>query len=299
MRDFQSDFIEANGQRIHVKTAGPDGAPVMVMLHGFPEYWAAWADVAARLADRYRLILPDQRGFNLSSKPEGVEAYETKHMVADLDDLMDTLAPNQTFILCGHDWGASVAYAYAMRHAQRVSHLIIANGVHPICFQKALYAGGPQTDASQYMNVLRTPGIESRMAENGYRRLLNMFEKFSAAPWLNERVKEQYRTVWSQDNAMETMLNWYRSSPMVVPESGSAPKALDITEAMREKYRITMPHLLLWGANDVALLPEANADLDLFCDDLTRVAIDNGSHWLLHERPEVVAAAMLNWLDEG
>ena len=156
---FQSHMIEANRISIHCMVAGPDDAPLMLMLHGFPEYWTAWQQVAAHFTDTHRVVLPDQRGFNLTSKPADGSDYDTKHLVADMIALMDAIAPGRTFVLCGHDWGASVAYALAMRHPERVERLVIANGVHPVCFQKALYAAGPQTRASQYMNVLRAEGV--------------------------------------------------------------------------------------------------------------------------------------------
>ncbi len=296
MISWQSQTFNANGQSIHTMLAGPEEAPVMVMLHGFPEYWAAWKDVAERLAGDWRVVLPDQRGFNLSSKPEGIEAYETKHMVADLDDLIQQVSPNSPIVLCGHDWGASVAYAYAMRHAEKVSHLVIANGVHPVCFQKALLAGGAQTDASQYMNVLRAPESDARMAQNRFEKLLRMFEKFSSAPWLTEEVKENYRQAWGHPGALTAMLNWYRSSPMIVPQSGSAPRPLPITEEMREKYRIRMPHLVLWGLDDTALLPEAREDLKEFCDNLTLGEVEKASHWILHEQPDFVAQQIRTFL---
>ncbi|MGI9356728.1 MAG: alpha/beta fold hydrolase, partial [Rhizobiaceae bacterium] len=178
---------------------------------------------------------------------------------------------------------------HEMRHADRVSHLVIANGVHPVCFQRALLAGGAQTDASQYMNVLRAPESDTRLAANGFEKLLNMFERFSSAPWLTGEVKEAYRAAYGQPGALPAMLNWYRGSPMVVPESGSAPKPLPITPEMQEKYRIRMPHLVLWGLDDVALLPEARADLNSFCDDLTVEEIAGTSHWILHEKPDLVA----------
>ena len=287
--DWQSRTFQANSQSLHTMLAGSEEASIMIMLHGFPEYWAAWKDVAQRLSDTWRVVLPDQRGFNLSSKPEGVKSYDTKHMVADLNDLVQQISPGQQVVLCGHDWGASVAYAYAIRHADRVSHLVIANGVHPVCFQKALLAGGAQTDASQYMNVLRAPESDTRLAANGFEKLLNMFERFSSAPWLTGKVKEAYRAAYGQPGALPAMLNWYRASPMAVPKSGSAPKPLPITPQMREKYRIRMPHLVLWGLDDVALLPEARADLNSFCDDLTVEEIAGTSHWILHEKPNLVA----------
>ncbi len=299
MSVFQSQIVTANGQKIHTMMAGAEDAPVMLMLHGFPEYWHAWSSVAEQLINDFRLILPDQRGFNLSSKPDGVEAYHTKHLVADMIALMDQIAPGKPFILCGHDWGASVAYALAMRHATRVSHLIIANGVHPICFQKALYAGGAQTDGSQYMNVLSAKGSEERLSRDNFAPLLNMFEKFSAAPWLDEKVRDAYCTAWSKEGALPAMLNWYRGSPMVVPKSGTPAKALHITAQMEAKYRISMPHLLLWGMDDVALLPEARADLGRFCDRLEVQEFGNASHWILHEHPAAVAKAIAGFLSQN
>ncbi len=293
---FKSQLFKCNGQTIHAKTAGSDDAPVMLMLHGFPEYWKAWANVAEHLADTYRVVLPDQRGFNLSSQPQEREAYETKHLVADMLSLSDQISPNAPIILCGHDWGASVSYAFAMRHSDRVSKLIIANGVHPMCFQKSLLAGGPQTDASQYMNVLRAEGSEEQLARDNFRPLLNMFEKFSAAPWLTEDVKDEYRSAWAQNNALSAMLNWYRGSPMVVPETGAPPQPFPITPEMEEKYRISMPHLLLWGQQDVALLFEAREDLPKFCNDLTVKETPDASHWILHEKPEWVAKEIHQFL---
>ncbi|MEN0040288.1 MAG: alpha/beta hydrolase [Pseudomonadota bacterium] len=281
--------VKTNGITLNVRIAGPEGAPIMVMLHGFPEYSVAWAAVAEYLADAYQLILPDQRGFGRSDAPEGVDAYNTKHMVADLLGLIDQLAPGHPITLCGHDWGASVAYAFAMRHREYVSKLIIANGVHPICFQKGLYAGGEQTAASQYMTVLRAEGSEDQLAPNGFEKLLGMFRKFSSAPWLTPSIEDAYREAWSGDGRLTAMLNWYRASPMVVPPPDTERVDLQITDDMREKYRIAMPHLLIWGLDDQALRLEARQDLPEFCDDLTVVELEEASHWLLHEKPQEVA----------
>lgn len=287
-----SHFIRANGQDLHCKIGSNDGAPVMLMLHGFPEYWAAWAAVAERLLDQYRIILPDQRGFNLSSKPMAEDDYATKNLVADMLGLLDHLAPHQKVILCGHDWGASVAYALAMRHPQRFSHLIIANGVHPMCFQKGLMAAGPQRAASQYMNVLRATGSEDSLSADNFAKLLRMLEKFSTTTWMDEATREDYRTAWAQPGALSAMLNWYRQSPMVVPELEEPHHAFELTEDMKQRYRISVPHLLLWGQKDTALLDAAREDLPLFCDSLTIREHAKGSHWILHEQPDWVAQEM-------
>ncbi len=296
---FNFKTFACNGQSIHTALAGPDDAPIMLMLHGFPEYWAAWADVAAHLADDYRLVLADQRGFNRSSKPHRVEDYDAKHLVADMVALLDHISPDEPVVLCGHDWGASVAYALAMRHPDRVSRLIIANGVHPICFQRALYGDPVQREASQYMRLLRQPDVADHMAADGFAKTFRMFEKFSSAPWLNTEKRAAYRDAWGHDGAMRTMLHWYSSSPMVVPDMEAPATTLDITDAMRAKYAIAMPHLVIWGMDDTALLPSARADLAQFAPDLSVTELEDASHWLLHERPADIANTILAFLGKS
>ncbi len=286
---LKSETYQANGQTIHAMVGGDENAPVMLMLHGFPEYWASWADVAQHFTQTHRVILPDQRGYNLSSKPEALDAYETKHLVADMHALVEQVSPGQPVIVCGHDWGASVAYALAMRHRECVSRLIIANGVHPICFQKALFAGGPQTAASQYIHLLRGKDVEKHLVANGFAKLLGMLEKFSTASWMDDEKREAYRKAWADPHTVACMVNWYRASPLIVPKSDAPPTPFAITEDMKQRYRITMPHLVLWGENDTALLAESRQDLDQFCDDVSIQTTDNAGHWILHEKPQWVA----------
>ncbi len=293
---LSSQYFDHGDVRLHYMSGGNPQAPLMVFLHGFPEFWIAWEPVFSSFAQDYHLVAPDQRGFNLSSKPEGVASYDTKHMVADLLALIDHLSPDQPIILCGHDWGASVAYAFAMRHGGRVEKLIIANGVHPMCFQKALFAGGAQTKGSQYMNRLREPGMEEAMAANSCKKLFGMLEGFSPAPWLSKDLRARYLDAWTQPGALAAMLNWYKASPMIVPPLDAPAKEIKFDDAQRQKYRIAMPHLLIWGMDDPALLPEARADLPEFCDDLSVVEVEGADHWIIHSHGERVADEMKNFL---
>ncbi len=281
---------------IHYVSTDPMDAPVMLFLHGFPEYWTAWQKVFIHFTDDYHVIAPDQRGFNLTSKPAGVDAYHVKHLVADMLALVEHLSPDRKIVLCGHDWGASVAYAFAMRHHDRVEKLVIANGVHPMCFQKALYAGGAQTAASQYMNRLCEEGMEEVLSANKFAKLFNMLSGFSATPWLDEGARKNYLSAWTQPGALSAMLNWYRSSPMMVPETGTPAKPFEFDSEMRAKYAITMPHLLLWGMNDPALLPEARLKLGEFCNDLKVVEVADADHWILHSHGDLVAREIRDFL---
>ena len=116
-----------------------------------------------------------------------------------------------------------------------------------------------------------------------------MFRKFSSAPWLTPSIEDAYREAWSGEGRLTAMLNWYRASPMVVPPPDAEPVDLTITDAMREKYRIAMPHLLIWGLDDQALRRVARQNLSEFCADLTVVELEGASHWLLHEKPDHMA----------
>src|SRR5690606_15256312 len=129
----------------------------------------------------------------------------------------DSLSPGRPFALAGHDWGASVAYAYAFAHPQRVSHLVIANVVHPVCFQRAILEDEDQRKASQYINRLTAADAEARLAEDGHRRLLRMIEGFSHASFMDETLKAAYRDAWTRPGALTAMLNWYRAAPLIVP----------------------------------------------------------------------------------
>ena len=295
---LSSHYFEHGDIRLHYVSGGKQNARCMVFLHGFPEYWAAWQPVFSQLVNDYHVVAPDQRGFNLSSKPEGVEAYDTKHMVADLLGLINHLSPNRPIILCGHDWGASVAYAFAMRHGSRVEKLIIANGVHPMCFQKALFAGGAQTKGSQYMNRLCEPGMAEVMSANGFTKLFGMLEGFSPAPWLDDKSRQGYVDAWSQPGALDNMLNWYRASPMVVPMLDTPARPMIFDDAQKQKYAITMPHLLVWGMDDPALLPEARADLHEFCKDLTIVEVEGADHWIIHSHSDLVASEIRSFIED-
>jgi pimeloyl-ACP methyl ester carboxylesterase len=135
---MRRDKVHVNGMDLHVRAAGDVDAPLVLFLHGFPEYSGAWDDVLPAFADRFHAVAPDQRGYALSSKPEGVEAYRVGNLVRDVLGLGERISPDRPFMLVGHDWGASVAYATAIAAPARVAKLIVINGVHPGPFQRAL-----------------------------------------------------------------------------------------------------------------------------------------------------------------
>lgn len=274
---------------LNVATAGRPDAPPIICLHGFPEYWAAWREVMEDLARDFFVIVPDQRGYNISTKLPNVSDYRGRFLANDIAALARHYSPGRPLALAGHDWGASVAYAVAFLHSELLSHLIIANGVHPVCFQRAIFDDPEQRVASQYINRLRDPEMDARMLEDGCRRTFRMIEGFSPAPWLAGETREGYRAAWSQPGAMNAMLNWYRASPVIVPEIDEPVPPSPILNAEIETFRVRCPHLVIWGEADVALQPSCLDGLEQFASDLTIEKIDGCTHWILHERPAQVA----------
>ena len=287
----------AGGITLRYAAMGRSGAPLILMLHGFPEYWAGWRAVMERLADRYFLVAPDQRGYNLSSKPEGVENYRARHLVGDIAALADTLSPDQPFALAGHDWGASIAYAYAFTHPGRLTHLVIANGVHPACFQRAIFDDPDQRRASQYINWLRSSKAELKLPEDDFARMKRMLSGFSDTGWMDDAELRTYRAAWSEPGALTGMLNWYRASPVIVPEPGAAtPPGKSVLDLPVGAMTVAAPHLVLWGEADVALLPSCLDGLDRYAPELAVKKIAGAGHWILHEKPDEVAAAIAGFV---
>lgn len=297
---FRSDFVQCNGVRLHVVHNGPsyDGQPLtdsrkpILMLHGFPEFWLAWQSVMKELGDEYLVLVPDQRGYNLSEAPQGAENYKARLLVQDMISLASLLLGDRQFSLAGHDWGASISYALAINFPDRIDRLLIANGVHPICFQNAMIDHPAQARASAYFHILRTDKAAGHMSANGFAKTFSMFEKFSLSPWLDEAMKERYRKAWSGEERLRAMLHWYNSSPIVVPKENEPIPEAPLYSADPNHFRITMPHTLVWGLGDQALLPETQRHLDKYCDDLRRIEVSNADHWILHTHGDLVANAL-------
>ncbi|MEW9918863.1 alpha/beta fold hydrolase [Marimonas sp. MJW-29] len=291
MEPTRTEFVTLEGENFFVRHWGDEGLSPLLLLHGFPEYGGAWSELAPLLAERFHCIAPDQRGFGQSWAPAEVSAYTGSKLVSD----MAALIGEGPVTVLGHDWGAAVAYGLAMFRPALVDRLIIMNGVHPVPFQRALAAGGAQTAASQYIHYLRAEGSEDRLAGDGFAKLTALFSAHMDLSWMDDETRAAYVTEWARPGRMRGMVNWYRASPLVVGKPGEP--VTDLPELPLDKLRVRCPHLLIWGAEDTALLPEATAGLEEFAADLTRVEIARADHWLHHQKPREVAAVILDWLD--
>lgn len=268
--------------KLHCAVAGDAGRPLMLFLHGFPEFWAAWREPMARFAARgWLCVAPDLRGYNLSDKPEDVEAYKAKHLVNDVLALGAHYSAKK-FVLVAHDWGGAVAWAVAIAHAGRLERLVMINSPHPYVFWRELSNNPAQQKASEYMNVFRLPKAERVLSANGYARLLTAFGHLEPA-WRAELVQ-----AWSQPGALTGGLNYYRASPLYPPTADDpGPKRLRFE---RKDFMVRVPTLVLWGESDTALLTGCLEGLGECVPDLKVVRAPDASHWIVHEEPDLVCS---------
>lgn len=284
--DIRHERVDCAGVKLHCAVLGEadEGghAPLMLFLHGFPEFWAAWRKPMAYFAERgWLCVAPDLRGYNLSDKPEAVESYKARHLINDVLAVAAHYAKGK-FVLVAHDWGGAVAWAVAIGHPDRLERLVMINSPHPYLFWRELSNSPAQQKASAYMNLFRLPKAERVLSENGYARLLSAFGHFEKA-WSMELVQ-----AWSQPGALTGGLNYYRASPLYPPTAGDpGPKKLQFKP---ENFMVRVPTLVLWGERDTALLTGCLDGLGQCVPDLKVVRVPDASHWIVHEKPDLVCS---------
>jgi pimeloyl-ACP methyl ester carboxylesterase len=286
----------ATGVTLNVAVAGPADAPPIILLHGFPESHRTWRHQIDDLSRDHRVIAPDQRGFAGSDKPDGVEAYETGTIVADVLALADALEVKH-FALAGHDWGGAVAWAAALAHPFRVQRLVIVNAPHPLVFQKSLIEDEAQRAASQYINVFRSPLAEAGIRAMGLATFLDkVLLSHADGSKLEPEERQAYLADWSQEGALTAMLNWYRAAKIEVPNPGEDASAPPWTKLPFP--HIHQPTLVVWGLKDTALLPVQLEGLHGLVEDLRLVTSPTAGHFITWEEPETVTGAIRDFLSQ-
>lgn len=295
-----TDTTLPHGTRLQCRVAGERGRPVLLFLHGFPEGAFIWDGLLAHFSQPghggFRCVAPYLRGFGASSSPSEPEAYRAKHLVQDVAALIAAECGEGVPLagLVAHDWGGAVAWNLANQQPQLLRRLAILNSPHPGSFLRELQNNPAQQAASQYMHFLCRPDAEALLAEDGFRRLFAFFDApdGSAPAWLTEGVRAQYRALWQQ--GLTGACNYYRASPLRPPRAGdAAAQTLSLPDAM---LHVSVPTLVLWGLGDPALLPGLLDGLDAWIPNLDIDRIPGATHWLLHEAPERVTAALERFL---
>ncbi len=292
----------STGMRMNVAESGrPDGVPV-ILLHGFPESHRTWAKLAPLIDDRFRLIMPDLRGFGDSDRPQDVADYTTDKLVADLFALADECGVER-FALVGHDWGGAIAWAAAIRanstkERARIERLGIVNSPHPWIFQKSLIEDADQRAASQYITAFRTPGMEAAIEAMGFDKFFEKsFSKHIDLAEISAEGRAQYIADWSRPGALTAMLNWYRASHVIVPPPGLTVPIPDWV--LRAMPKIRVPVRVIWGLEDKALLPVQLENIGEVGVDVEVVPLKGVGHFAPWEAPQAVAGALLAFLGEA
>ncbi|GAA4770957.1 alpha/beta fold hydrolase [Novosphingobium ginsenosidimutans] len=287
----------ANAIELDVVDVGPRDGPVLIFLHGFPDSHRTWRHQIAHLSGRYRCIAPDQRGYRGSSKPVGVENYTPDKLIGDVFQLADALGVGP-FTIVGHDWGGAIAWGVAIMGQLngRVTRAVVMNAPHPTIFPKLLYTNRQQRQASQYFRVFRDSASDELVEQFGLGGvLLKAFGEVPENPKMDPAERAALMEDYANREASIAMLNWYRASPMEVLDM-DAPYELPAGYQPPALPKLTIPTLVVWAMDDIAL-PAANLDgLDEVIEDLTLVQVPGCGHFVQWEAPDEVNAALDGFL---
>lgn len=295
---WKHETVKVNGIKLHYATVGQ--GQVVLFLHGFPEFWYAWKDQLPFFGKTYQAVAVDMRGYNLSDKPEKVEDYAIPLLIADIKALLDQVSKGKKAILVAHDWGGAIAWAYAAMHPETLEKLVIINAPHPNVFSRELEKNPKQQQASSYMNFFRSAQAEQTLMANDFAMLsAAVFGGTNKPNAFSEEDKKRYKEAWGRPGALTGGLNYYRAAQLGPPskeaheEAGKAEKSalLQLSE-----LKIPLPALVIWGEKDTALLTGNLEGLEKYVPNLTIKRIPNGSHWVIHEEPELINKTILDFL---
>jgi epoxide hydrolase 4 len=280
--------IATNGIRLHVVQTGPATGPLVLLLHGFPEFWYGWRHQLPYLAAAgYRVWAPDQRGYNMSDKPPGIAAYRLEVLTADVLGLIDAASREKAYVV-GHDWGGVVGWWIASHAPHRLERVVLINAPHGAVMRQHLRRRPAQWLKSSYIGFFQLPWIPELVSRLGHWRLLvRALQRSSRPGTFTPGDLEQYRRAWDQPGAYHAMLNWYRAAVRIPP-------------GLRVHRPITtVPTLLIWGAQDAFLGREMAQRSFALCQEGQLAMLEEGTHWVHHEEPARVNVLIDTFLRDG
>ena len=273
-----------DGVSLHVVEAGPvHGAPV-VLLHGFPEFWWGFRKQLPALAQAgFRLIVPDQRGYNLSDKPRGIAAYRQSVLVADLLALLDGLGIERTALIA-HDWGGAVGWHALEEHPERFTRAVVVNCPHLSVLKRALWTSREQRRRGSYLFYFQLPWLpERKIAAGGMKPFRSIFKRSSPPGTFTSQELDVYAAAAARPGAIRAMLHWYRAALWLPPRR-------------RRKGPIETPVRLIWGGDDAALGEELIAPTAARCASCEVVRIPGAGHWVPHTATAELNRLLLDFL---
>lgn len=282
--ELEHSTIETNGIKLHVVEAGPKSGVPVVLLHGFPEFWYGWRhQIPALVAAGCRVIVPDQRGYNLSDKPKGVKSYSVFTLVKDIIGLIDALGYEKVNLV-GHDWGAVVAWALAILHPERLHRLSIMNVPHPAVMKRFLQRDLEQIRRSWYVFFFQLPWLpESGMRQDNWRGAQRALRGSGKIDTFTTDDIVKYKEAWSRPGAMTAMINWYRAIMRYQPP-------------MPKDLRVKVRTLMMWGMKDFALSHRmARPSMD-YVDEGNLIFFPEATHWVQHDAAEEVNHYLVDFI---
>jgi pimeloyl-ACP methyl ester carboxylesterase len=277
----QDAYAEVNGVRLHYVEQGK--GPLILFLHGFPEFWYAWKVLLPEFAKDHHAVAVDMRGYNLSSIPESVDAYHVPILVEDIRALAEKLGAKK-FVLVGHDWGGVIAWAFAAEYPEMLEKVVIVNAPHPVVFARELANNPNQQKASAYFNLFTSPVAEATLSQNDFALL----QHGVLATWASDEDRQKYLETWRR--GLTGGLNYYRAAKLSSPVGGEKADAPPFT--IPKNPVITVPTLVIWGLKDTALLRGNLDGLDQYVKTLKIERVPEGSHWVVAEQPATVIRAI-------
>lgn len=268
--------IQLPNIRLNVAIGGNQKGEPILLLHGFPDAWFGWESVMEQLINQgFRVIAPDQRGYNLSQKPKEKRAYHTENIVQDAIDLMQHFG-YEKFCLAGHDFGGYIAWQIALNHEKRLNKLVILSCFHPKVVTNIAKLHWKQWLKSWYLIFFKLPNLpECFIRFNNF-----YFLRKNVSQHLSTAEKQQYLQSWQQENFVESALDWYRAPIRSI-----------------KNPNLTLPVLIIWGEKDAYLgLEGGKRSLD-FCENGKIKIIENASHWLMQENTAEVVQLISNFFE--
>lgn len=279
-------FIHLEDVRLHYVASGDEGKPLMLFLHGFPEFWYSWRHQIREFKKDYRVVAVDLRGYADSDKPSGVAAYKTTNMVADIKQLIPALG-YRTCVLVSHDWGGVLAYQFAAKHQDMIDKLIIMNAPHSGHMNDYVMKNKSQAKKSWYIAFFQVPLVpEIVFSSFDYEAVKQIFtgkQSGLRVGKLAETDVEAYKYALSRPGGLSGPINYYRAALRY-----KLDKSIFKT--------IEKPTLVIWGSQDTALNKDLAAVPFKFVSNLTIKYIDDASHWVQMDRPDEVNKIMREWL---
>ena len=291
--EVRHGYAQVGGVRLHYAECGNDENELVILLHGFPEFWYSWRHQLRVLGERYHVVAPDMRGFNLSDKPSRVEDYRIELLVDDVLGLIRHFGRSRAAIVA-HDWGAGVAWAIAQRHPEAVEKLAALQVPLPAAWRANMTFA--QLRRSWYMFFFQLPRIPEWWASaRDFARVEKMYRQTSVRPHaFNDDDIEVYKAALRQPGALTGSLNYYRANVF------RSLFRRGIETPREGRGRVRVPTLFIYGEQDVAVIPSTVRDLGRFIDAPYReLRIPDSGHWVQNEAVSEVNAALLEFLGDG